>query len=148
MIQRLLAERFQLKFHFETRDLPVYRLVVAKNGFKIAEGKSGSPDVSMRNNRGEMSGTNATIEMLASSLTRVLQRKVIDETGLKGDYTFHLRYVPDEHMSRPSAETAESSAEGASLFTALGEQLGLNMKAGKGPVEVLVIDSAERPSAN
>ncbi len=102
----------------------------------------------MRNGRGEMSGVKATIPMLASALTRPLQRKVVDETGLKGAYTFTLRFVPDENLARPNEDGAASSLDGSSLFTALREQLGLTLKSTKGPVEVLVIDHADKPTPN
>jgi uncharacterized protein (TIGR03435 family) len=147
MIQKLLADRFQLKFHMETKQLPVYELVVGKRGAKLTEDKSENPEVSMRNLRGELHGVKATMPMLAGSLTRVLQRQVVDETGLKGAYSFTLQFQPDQVRSRAD-DSGAPDIDGASIFTALQEQLGLSLKAGKGPVEVLVIDSAEKPSAN
>jgi len=147
MIQTLLADRFQLKFHFASKEVPVYALVVARNGSKLVEAKDDSADVSMRNGRGEMTGVN-TMAMFASALSRPLQRKVVDETGLTGAYTFKLQFVPDEKPARPSDDGAAPSLDGASLFTALREQLGLTLKPAKGPVEVLVIDHADKPSVN
>jgi uncharacterized protein (TIGR03435 family) len=145
MIQTLLADRFQLKFHMETKQLPIYELVVVKRGAKLTEDKSESLEVGMRNLRGELQGDKATMPMLAGSLTRVLQRQVVDQTGLKGAYSFRLRFLPDQ-VRRDDREAPDS--DGASIFTALQEQLGLSLKASRGPVEVLVIDSAEKPSAN
>lgn len=142
-----MADRFQLKFHTETKQLPIYELVVGKRGAKLAEDKSESPEVGMRNLRGELQGEKATMPMLAASLTRVLQRNVVDETGLKGAYSFTLRFLPDQVRSRPDDSTAPDT-DGASIFTALQEQLGLSLRASKGPVEVFVIDRAEKPSGN
>jgi uncharacterized protein (TIGR03435 family) len=145
MIKTLLADRFQLKFHMETKQLPVYELVVSKRGAKLTEDKSENREVGMTNLRGEMQGDKATMPMLASSLSRTLQRQVLDETGLKGAYTFKLQYSPDP---KPGDESPAPPSDGASIFTALQEQLGLSLKPTKGPVEVLVIDYAEKPSAN
>jgi len=102
----------------------------------------------MRNGRGEMTGVKATMAMFASALTRPLQRKVVDETGLKGAYTFKLQFVPDENPVRPGEDGAALSTDGPSLLTALREQLGLTLKPTKGPVEVLIIDHAEKPTPN
>jgi uncharacterized protein (TIGR03435 family) len=146
MIKTLLADRFQLKFHMETKQLPVYELVVGKRGAKLTEDKSESIEVGMRNLRGELQGDKATMPMLAGSLTRVLQRQVLDKTGLKGAYTFRLQFLPDQKP--PGPDEALPSNDGTSIFTALQEQLGLNLRATKGPVEVLVIDQVERPSGN
>jgi bla regulator protein BlaR1 len=147
MVQTLLADRFQLKFHMETKQLPIYELVVGKRGAKLTEDKSESLEVGMRNLRGELQGDKATMPMLAGSLTRVLQRQVVDETGLKGAYSFRLKFLPDQVGPRPDDGGAPDN-DGASIFTVLQEQLGLNLRAGRGPVEVFVIDSAEKPSAN
>jgi bla regulator protein BlaR1 len=148
MIQTLLEDRFQLKVHFTTKELPVYALVVDKNGSKLTKAKDDNAEVSMRNGRGEMTGVKATMAMFASSLSRPLQRKVVDETGLTGIYNFKLQYVPDENLAKLSGDDALPPIDGSSLFTALREQLGLTLKSTKGPVEVLVIDHAEKPAAN
>jgi bla regulator protein blaR1 len=141
MVQKLLAERFRLKFHMETKEMPIYALAVGRRGSKLVEDHSENTHVNMTNSRGEMTGVKATMPMLASSLSRVLPRQVMDETGLKGTYSFKLQFLPDQSPPRPDED-------GASIFTALQEQLGLSLKAGRGPVEVLVVDSAEKPSGN
>jgi uncharacterized protein (TIGR03435 family) len=150
MIQTLMADRFQLKFHFANKEMPVYALVVAGNRPKLVEAKGDSPEVGMRNGRGLMTGVKATMAMLASALSRPLQRIVIDETGLKGGYTFKLQFVPEENPTRPGGDGAEPSTaiDGPTLFRPLREQLGLALKPSKGPVEVLVIDRAEKPTPN
>ncbi len=141
MAQKLLEERFQLKTHKGIKELPIYTLVVAKRGSKLVEDRSENTDADVMNRRGQLTGVKATMPMLASSLSRVLQRQVVDETGLKGGYSFKLQFLPEQSAPR-------SDEDRASIFTALQEQLGLNLKAGKGPVEVLVIDRAEKPSGN
>ena len=133
MMRRFLADRFQLQVHRDTKELPVYTLAAAKGGAKLKEAAAGSGETGVRNlGGGHMTGVRATMPMLANTLTRVLQRKVVDETGLTGAYTFKLEF-PDD---------------GPTIFTALQEQLGLTLKAGRGPVEVLVVDSAQKPAAN
>ncbi|HLJ51447.1 MAG TPA: M56 and DUF3738 domain-containing protein [Bryobacteraceae bacterium] len=148
MIQTLLADRFQLKSHFATKEMPVYALVVSRNGSKLVEAKDDGSGVSMRNGRGEMTGVNATMAMFASALSRPLRRKVVDETGLNGAYTFKLQFVPDQNSAQPVDDSDASLIDSPSLFTALREQLGLTLKPAKGPVEVLVIDHAEKPAPN
>jgi len=148
MVQSLLADRFQLKVHRSTRELSIYALMPAKNGPKLVEAKDDDAEVSMRiEGPGEMTGVKATMSMFASTLSRPLRRKVIDATGLKGNYTFRLQFVPDQNPLKPGAEGAPAN-EGPSIFTALQEQLGLTLKATKGPVDVLVIDHGEKPVPN
>jgi len=148
MAQKLLADRFRLKVHTETRELPVYALVVGKHGTKLLEDRSESPEVGMSNLRGEMRAAKASMPMFAGSLSRALQRQVVDQTGLKGAYSFTLRFLPDQKLAGQEEEGARANSEGASLFTALQEQLGLKLESTKGPVEILVIDRVERPSGN
>jgi uncharacterized protein (TIGR03435 family) len=148
MVQTLLADRFQVKAHFSTKEMPIYALAVARNGPKLIASKDDSSEVSMRNGRGEMTGVNATMAMFALALSRPLQRKVVDETGIKGAYSFKLQFVPEQNPARPGEDGAAPELNGSSVFTALQEQLGLTLKATKGPVEVLVIDHAEKPTPN
>jgi uncharacterized protein (TIGR03435 family) len=96
---------------------------------------------------GEMSGIQATMEMFASALTRVLRRKLVDQTGLNGAYTFRLRFRPEQNRPRPGAETPADD-DRPSIFTALQEQLGLALKTGRAPVEVVVVDDAAKPAEN
>jgi len=148
MIQRLLAERFHLRYHLETKEAPVYSLVVAKNGTKLVAARDDDPEVSMRNGRGEMTGVRATMSMFAAALSRPLERKVVDETGLTGAYTFKVQFVPDDNSVRTGEDVTAHFPEGPSLVNALQQQLGLNLKPGRAPVELLVIDHADKPSAN
>jgi uncharacterized protein (TIGR03435 family) len=107
MIQSLLADRFHLKVHRATKELSVYALVPAKNGTKLVDAKDDGPEVSMRiEGPGQMTAVKATMSMFASTLSRPLQRKVIDETGLKGAYSFTLRFVPEQSPSSPGGDSA------------------------------------------
>lgn len=146
LLQSLLADRFQLKVHRETKDGSVYELVVAKSGSKLhpekmANGAGWGP--------GMIDTKGMTVANLAQMLSGVLDRPVVDKTGLAGPYSFTLKWAPD-HSQAPSPGGSASSTEdsGPSLPTALEEQLGLKLESAKGPVESLVIDHIERPSAN
>ncbi len=141
LLQSLLAERFRLKVHWETRETSVYGLVLDKNGPKFKESiETRKPSINTRKGPGRvsMTGGNEPISILASNLGNQLGRIVLDKTGLHGVYDWTLEWYPDmgEDSTRPS------------LFTALQEQMGLRLEAQKGPMEVLVIDSAEKPSEN
>jgi uncharacterized protein (TIGR03435 family) len=155
MMQTMLAERFQLKTHRETKELPVYSLMVAKGGPKLEEAKSGS--LRMNWGLGQIAYQSAPLSMLTNTLTQLTGRLVLDQTGLTGTYDFTLKWTPDEGQMQMfrrasdgpvNSEAAASDAIGPSLFTALKEQLGLRLEATKAPVEMLVVDHAERPSEN
>ena len=141
MEQSLLADRFNLKVHFETREMPVYALVVAKRGPRLTAAKSDeSSRISTVGNGhgGEMTAVAMTLEQFALSplLTGPAGGPVVDQTGLKGAYDFTLKW------------DSEIGADAPSFFTAIQEQLGLQLVASKAPVEVIVIDHIEQPSAN
>jgi uncharacterized protein (TIGR03435 family) len=139
-LQALLAERFRLKFHRETKEGAVLSLVVAKSGPKLTEHTGGGASgigVSSGSRKVDISGTKATMARLAEYLSAQAGRPVIDNTGLKGEYDFRLEW-----------STEEASGSGPSIFAALQEQLGLKLNATKGPVEFIVIDGAEKASAN
>ena len=133
MMQTLLAERFKLKVHRETRELPLYVLTAAKGGPKVKLSEMpaaiGQSPFSMPA-PGRLVGTQVTAAMLAKVLGDQLGRTVRDETGLQGVFDFTLQWEPEMEG-------------GVSLFTAIQEQLGLKLEGRKGPVEVLVIDHAE-----
>jgi len=148
MVQRMLEDRFQLKTHFDTKEIPIYSLEVGKRGPKLKESKGNELDVIMRNSYGLMTGVKATMPMFAAALSKRLKRQVVDETGLKGAYNFKLEFTPEPDPAGTDEHHAPPPGDHPSIFTALQEQLGLNLKAGKGPVRVLVIDHAERPTDN
>jgi uncharacterized protein (TIGR03435 family) len=153
LLQALLRERFQLKVRKDSKELPEYTLSVGKSGPKMTAGTNHpASSVSGINAAcGQMTGTNTTMKNLAYKLSRILDRPVLDQTKLDGNYDFTLNWTPDTGPCATSisdSAPAATSGEGPSLFTALQEQLGLRLDAGKGPVEVLVIDHVEQPSPN
>jgi uncharacterized protein (TIGR03435 family) len=161
MLVQLLVDRFGLKYHRETRDLPIYELVIAKGGVKMQEAKEQDPantrHLMMFGGPGEIDSTAMKVENLAHTLSGQLGRTVEDKTGLKDNYDFTLKWTPDAAAANiaragdaapaPSADAADSSTV-PSLFTALEEQLGLKLESAKGPEAVIVIDHIEQPSAN
>jgi uncharacterized protein (TIGR03435 family) len=139
-LRSLLADRFQLTLHRETKEQPVYALVAAKGGPKLRESTDDRSQI-RRSGPGMITGQAVALGMLALNLSNELGRSVIDKTGLTGRYSFELKWTPDR-VSPPS------DTGGPSIFTALSEQLGLRLESERGPVEVLVIDRVERPSKN
>ena len=160
-LQALLEDRFALKAHRETKEMPVYELVPAKNGPRLtaaAPQTDGKPRGMMRMGRGELSGTAVKMEGLIMALGDITGRTVIDKSGLNGEYDFKLQWMPDPGQMNsmapppgaqpPPSEATVSDATGPSLTTAVQEQLGLKLESTKGPVEVIFIDHVEKPSAN
>ncbi|HVU46117.1 MAG TPA: TIGR03435 family protein [Terracidiphilus sp.] len=146
MVQSLLAGRFHLIVHKETRELPIYNLVVAKGGAKFLDTKAEGSKFDRWNGRIELQGGDNTVSVLAEQLAEVLGRVVVDKTGITGRYRIALSWTPDDRAAPPSG--APPADSGPSIFTALEEQLGLKLESAKGPVEVLVIDSVAQPSEN
>ena len=157
MVQSLLQERFQLKTHLETRELPVFTLTVAKNGTKLTstvEGRPGPGGLNAGSSRSsstaagtEMSGSGITISRLINMLAGQAGRPIIDKTNLTGQYDVILKFAPVQNVIATSGEPG-AEPSGSSLFTALQEQLGLKLESSKGPVEVLVIESVSKPTEN
>jgi uncharacterized protein (TIGR03435 family) len=144
-LQALLKERFHLAVHRETRELPEYALDVARKGVKLIDENSPNGSRSgIQRSCGQMIGTNTTMTNLSLQLARQLDRPVVDRTGLSGKYNFRFAWTPD---TGPCPDSPDSS-NAPSIFTALEETLGLRLEAIKGPVDSLVIDSADRPSEN
>ncbi len=177
MLQSLLADRFKLTLHHETKELPVYALTVAKSGPKFHETALTPADPGAPNppgpqadhhlkggifmmGRGQLTVDGAPLARFADILSRQLGRVVLDQTGLKGNYDFTLKWTPDQSEGGmfggpkggdggpPTEAAPPPDASGPSIFTALQEQLGLKLESQKGPVEILVIDRVERPSEN
>jgi uncharacterized protein (TIGR03435 family) len=148
MLRTLLADRFHLICHFETRTLPAYALVVLKGGPKLAEIQPGILSNGLKDpggidmSHGALTATGSSMQGLAHVLQMQLGRPVVDRTGLTGNYNFKLNWTPDSGATAVPAD-AES---GPSIFTALQEQLGLKLESNKAAVEVLVVDHIERPS--
>ena len=145
MIQTLLAERFHLTMHHEARELPVYALVIGKNGTKLKA--VGYGNSSTNSSPGKIVANKALMSNLANLLSRQFERPVIDMTGLKGFYDFELQWTPDEGAAMPKPGDAgplPDSATGPSLMVALQQQLGLKLEMRKAPVDILVIDRVDR----
>ncbi|RSL16554.1 uncharacterized protein (TIGR03435 family) [Edaphobacter aggregans] len=146
MVRKLVADRFQLKFHYEKRELSVYALTVAKTGPKLTRSQgdpSQLPGLGF-GPPGNMGATNATMADVAGAMQQgALDRPVVDQTELAGRFDLRLRWTPEEMHS-----ATESSDAPPDLFTAIQEQLGLKLVSTKAPVDVIVIDRVERPSAN
>jgi bla regulator protein BlaR1 len=149
MLQTLLTDRFHLAVHRDEKELPMYRLVVSKNGSKLRESVvSGAPQSRM--STGQITDEKADLNTLASQLGQQMGRFVLNQTGLKGFFDFHVEWTPDpgQNQGGESDTPPPAGVEGPSIFTALQDQLGLKLESSKGPVEVLVIDRAEKPDAN
>ena len=153
-LRALLADRFQLVVHKETKDQPIYALVVSKNGAKLREAKAAGARQGMSMNRGRLEGRAAPLEILGQTLSNVTGRPVIDKTGLTGKYDFVLEWTPDPGADARAQGFGDGVTEpapapgGPTIFTAVQEQLGLRLEAQKGPVQNIVIDRAEKPSEN
>jgi bla regulator protein BlaR1 len=150
-LQTLLTQRFQLQVHREIKDLPIYALVVGKNGSKLIEGQapaSDGPPAGIRSGCGQMTGTMTSMANLAVYLERQLRRPVADRTGLSGKYNFQLDWTPDSGPCSPAANSDNGSSDAPSIFTAIEEKLGLKLESTKGPIEVIVVDRAEKADEN
>jgi uncharacterized protein (TIGR03435 family) len=170
MMQALLADRFNLVAHRETKDVPIYSLVIAKSGSKLQEPKPGEtyekgikgPDgqpfkeaifFSGRAGSLTMTAQAASTTTLASVLSGQLGRPVLDKTGLTAKYDFSFPFAPEEVQSAtvPSSGVPAPAAPESNLPTlsvAIEEHLGLKLESGKGPAPIIVIDRIEKPSGN
>jgi uncharacterized protein (TIGR03435 family) len=155
MVQKLLADRFKLAFHRDKKELAVYALTVSKTGPKLTKNDSdpnGLPGLFFRG-LGVLPARNANMADFAGLLQgAVLDRPVVDQTGLAGRYDFTLNWTPDETqfggLGVKVPPPADNAAAPPGLFTAIQEQLGLKLDSSRAPVEVMVIDRAEKPSEN
>jgi uncharacterized protein (TIGR03435 family) len=167
MMRSLLAERFQLKVHFETQQASLYELTLVKPGKlgpKLRPHAEGPPcdvpsteafprvcDVQSLIRKGSINlggSRNTTMSLIAASLSGLgqLGRPVVDQTGLTGRFDYTLEWIPETN-TQPNAEIP-ADPQGLVFLDALREQLGLKLQSAKGPVQVLVIDHVERPSEN
>jgi uncharacterized protein (TIGR03435 family) len=149
MLQTLIEDRFKLRLRHETKDLRVYVLTVAKGGPRLDENKSGEDMEARNSGAGRESYRSFSMPIFANILAAHLDDTVVDKTGLSGSYDFKLEFTP-EHVGQGAKDGHEAAPnlEGPSLFTALREQLGLELRRQTVPVELLVIDHIEEPSGN
>jgi uncharacterized protein (TIGR03435 family) len=162
MLQEVLADSFKLKIHWEPKEIPVYQMVIAKNGpkFKAAKpdedsglkGPDGKPMPGiLHTGQGQFTAQDAPMSALATTLSDYSPRQVVDRTGLEGGYDFTLQFAPEPGYGpeyRHRTESPVPDAVGPSVFTAVQEQLGLKLEPAKTLENGLVIDSVERPAAN
>ena len=158
MIQKLLADRFQLRFHTVKKELPVYAMVIAKGGPKIAVSAgdpNAFPGIGFGREPGVITlfGRNTGLNGVANGLqSNILDKPVVDQTGLTGRYDFQLRFTPDAIQlanfgGLPPAGATDPNPP-PDIFGAFEQQLGLKLQATKAKVDVMVIDRIERPSPN
>ena len=158
IIQGLLADRFQLKFHIEKKELPVYAMVVLKSGAKItpsAEDPNAFPGIGFGQGPGALSlrGRNTSLDGVANALqSNVLDKPVVNQTGLTGRYDFFLNFTPDATQIANFGAGAPGNPGDLNappdIFAAFQQQLGLKLESTKAMVDVIVIDKIERPSEN
>jgi len=153
MLQSLLTERFGLVVHHETQEKPGYALVVARNGPKLPPPVDDRSILFSRTANGDVTLTakGATLSQLASALSSNLEQTVVDNTGLEGRFDVSMQWTPDRPLRSKSGELIPPPTDavpGPSIFTAIQEKLGLKLESRKIPVDVIVIDRAEHPSAN
>jgi uncharacterized protein (TIGR03435 family) len=162
MLRGLLADRFKLTFHREQKEFSLYALEVAKGGpkygspnipgLRASTAPAGDPAALISTvypQRIELPARNATMADFVSLLQRaLLDRPVIDKTGLTGRDDFDLEWAPDETQFGGEVPVAPADAQSPPFFNAIEQQLGLKLEATRGPVDTLVVDTAERPSAN
>ncbi|MFZ0744055.1 MAG: TIGR03435 family protein [Terracidiphilus sp.] len=159
MLRSLLADRFKLVVHKRPIEVPIFELVIAKNGPKLKEAQSKDPTYPngqiMNPARGQMKGRGASLDWFAAILSTHVQREVVNRSGLTGRYDFTLQWQPEEgsisdlsDSGTPQEPQPQSDDLGPSIFTAIQEQLGLRLISAKGPGEAIVIDHVERPSEN
>jgi uncharacterized protein (TIGR03435 family) len=143
--QSLLADRFQLKFHHESKEVPAYALTVVKGKFKLQPaadtGACGTSSNGDGNGR-KLTATCIDMKRFASFLARVLRQPVFDQTAIQGLYSFGLQWATDDLVNGGNSSQLDS------LFAALRDQLGLRLEPKRTPMDIIVVDRAERPSDN
>jgi uncharacterized protein (TIGR03435 family) len=156
MVIPMLADRFGAKVHTETKQLPVYELVLIKGGPKFKEyvPPAGDPPArgpnmgagSINIHNFDMTATGIPMTSLCETLSRQVDKTVIDKTGLTGKYDLELKFTPDN--ARMNGAAVEPTDQAPDIYTALQEQLGLKLVASKGPVPTLVVDQIKQPTEN
>jgi uncharacterized protein (TIGR03435 family) len=154
MLRTLLAERFKLVLHEETRTMPGYALVVGKAGMKAKRSEPGG-EAKTSWSRENLDAVQCTLADLARKLSDILHVPVSDFTAIEGAYDFQLKWTPEDMRAsapaagnRPESATDQRIDPGTSLFAALQEQAGLKLETRKVPARVLIVDSAEKPAEN
>jgi uncharacterized protein (TIGR03435 family) len=148
MVQTLLADRFKLAVRRDTRQSNVYRLIVGRNGSKLKDANGGRRNYLNWTGPGQVTFTEMTsLVSLSAILASFLGAPVLDETGLKGTYNYSLEFADPRLANSREPRLGEADSR-PDLFTAVQEQLGLQLQSAKRAIEFVVIDHVERPSAN
>jgi uncharacterized protein (TIGR03435 family) len=140
MLQTLLTERFQLALHREQKEIPYLALLVGKKGPKLREEIPDSDASGNKSLIGRIYSNHMSMITLATLLSRFTGQTVLDMTGLQGTYDLNLEWTPESAVGEPSS----GGDSGPSLFAAVEQQLGLKLEVRKGPVEIIVVDRADR----
>jgi uncharacterized protein (TIGR03435 family) len=156
MIQKMLVDRFRFTFHKDKKELSVYVLSVSKTGQKMTKNDSdpnGLPGLFFRGKLGDLGVRNALMTDFTGLMQSVvLDRPVLDQTGLTGRFDFTLKWTPDDSqfagMGGGIPPPTEAPDAPPNLYTAIQEQIGLKLEATRAPADVMVIDHVEKPSAN
>jgi uncharacterized protein (TIGR03435 family) len=173
MLRSLLVERFKLAVHNESRELPVYALVMARSDGRMGpklvrssvdcaatSGRGNTPPVSrptnterptcgMRTSPGNLTAGAVPVALLVNILGPLVNRPILNRTGLTGSFDIDLTWTPDQPLQRPpGADEPPVDPNGPSIFTAVQEQLGLKLESTTGPIDVVVIDSVQHPTAD
>lgn len=159
MVRKLLADRFQLVVHKDSKEAPIYALVVGKSGPKLKPAQNPDEKKQMnRMGRGTLTSQGTTLERFAQSLSMMVGRNVMDKTGLAGVYDIDLKWTPDDaeqgvmrqYMGgeKPGGGPPPADPNGPSLFAAIQDQLGLKLEPQKAPVELVIIDRIEKATEN
>jgi len=149
MLQRLLADRFGLSVHRESKEMSVYMLEADKGDTKLQPARHPDRPVMFRVfQRRQITAENAPLEHLTETLTWILGRPVLDRTGLEGSFDYKLEWSPDETQLRSQEAPPETDGNVPSLAAALQQQVGLRLVSRKGPVDLIIVEKAERPREN
>jgi bla regulator protein blaR1 len=166
MMQAMLEDRFQLKAHRESRELPVYELTAAKSGVKLEPPKPegctpprpcGRVLMTISGAGARLEGAQVPMAEFVRVLSNVLARTVVDKTGFSGLFDVRLDFAPDQTLGGlpapagsddPRVPSIPADPNHPTIFTAMQQQLGIKVEAAKGPVEVIIIDRVERPAGN
>jgi uncharacterized protein (TIGR03435 family) len=153
MLRVLVHDYLKVAFHMETTQVPIYELVIGKNGPKLKEADPSLPEqnmiVSGMSGATSWNGKSTKVSSMMNQLSYAMGRPVYDKTGLTGKYEFTVKYTPERPGSAgPGADSASPPEEAPSIVVAIEEQLGLKLVSTKGPMDSIVIDHVEKPGTN